>query len=182
MLVSESAELFVREKYSNLKKSGSVLYLDHLKGIVSRLKNLGISDSEVLAAAWLYGSMDDAKITFEEIDKRFGSRVAVLALALFKDTGLSKERIEKQYVKQLMESPTEAKIIKLCEISTCLKELKDTLWSKTRRTKEVKKKLHHLNIIKPELSKIKNQYPGIDHIISGINDVIASYSQRPINI
>lgn len=182
MLVSESAELFVRERYSNLKKAGNVLYLDHLKGIISRLKSLGISDSEVLASAWLYGIMDGGEITFEEIDKRFGSRVAVLVLALFKDTAISKEIVERQYVKQLAESPTEAKIIKLCEISTCLRELKDTLWSKTRRTKEVKKKLHHLNIIKPELSRIKNQYPGIDNITSGINDVLVSYSQRPINI
>ncbi|MGI0047167.1 MAG: HD domain-containing protein [Nitrosotalea sp.] len=180
MQIVESAELFVIEKHAGVKKGNGVFYLDHLKGVVTRLKNLGITDQEVLAAAWLHDIMYDAKATFDEIDKIFGSRVSVLVLALFKDSSLPKSQIEKQYVRQLSESSLEAKMIKLCDISTCLKELKNTPWSKTRRTKQVKKELYYLNIIKHELSKAKNQYLGIQNIVNGINEVITSHGQRPI--
>ncbi len=180
MQTVEAAESFVKEKYSSMRKGDDVFYLDHLKGVVTRLKNLGITDQEVLAAAWLHDIMNDIKVTFDEVDRRFGSRIAVLVLASFKDTNLPKDQIEKQYVKQLIESSLEVKLIKLCEISTCLKELKNASWSKTKKTRQVKKKLHYLNIIKPELSKIKNQYIGIKNIIDGINEVIVSHGQRPI--
>jgi (p)ppGpp synthase/HD superfamily hydrolase len=180
MQIIEFAELFAKEKCAGRTRNDSTPYLDHLKGIVNRLKNLGILDQEVLAAAWLHGIMEETNTTFDEIDKRFGSRIAVLVLASSKDKNLPRGQIEKQYTKQLKESPIEAKLIKLCDISTNLKDLKNTTWSKTKKTKQVKKNLYYLNIIKSELSSNKAQYPGIQSIINGINEVISTHGQRPI--
>src|SRR5579863_3531924 len=139
MQIIESAELFSKEKYVNTSRKDDVLYLDHLRGMVNRLKNIGISDQEVLAAAWLYNIIEKTNTTFDEIDKKFGSRVAVLVLALSKDKNMTKDQIEKQYTKQIKEASIEAKIIELCHISTNLKDLKNTQLSKTRRSKQVKK-------------------------------------------
>ena len=180
MQIVESAELFAKERYSGRTRNDNIPHLDHLKGMVNRLKNLGIQDQEILAAAWLYGIMEETNTTFDEIDKRFGSRIAVLILALHKNENLPRDNIEKQYTKQLMESPVEAKIIKLCDISTSLKDLKNTTWSKNKKIKQVKKNLHYLNIIKSELSNNKSQYTGIQNIVNGINEVISIYGQRPI--
>ena len=180
MQITESAESFAKERYASAVRKDDVLYLVHLRGVVTRLKSLGISDHEVLAAAWLHGMINDAKTTFDEIYKRFGSRISVLVLALSKDTSLSKDQIYRQYLKQLKESPVEAKIIKLCDISTSLKDLKNASISKTRRVKQVKKEMHYLNILRPELGKAKMQYPGIQSIIDGINQTIASYDQSPV--
>ena len=180
MQIIESAELFAKERYVGRTRNDNATYLDHLKGVVNRMKNIGITDPEVLAAAWLHGIIEETNTTFDEIDKRFGSRIAVLVLASHKDKNLPRDKIEKQYTKQLKESPIEAKIIELCDISTNLKDLKNSTWSKTKKTKQIKKNLYYLSTIKPELSSNKIQYPGIQNIINGINEVISTHGQRPI--
>lgn len=180
MQIAESAELFAKEKYASAKRKDGILHLDHLRGVVTRLKSLGIADSEVLAAAWLYAMIDDSISTFNEIDKRFGSRISVIVLALSRDTSLAKDQIDRQYVKQLKESPLEAKLIKLCDMSTSLKDLKNAMLSKTKRTKQVKKEMYYLSIMKQDISKAKLQYPGIQNIIDSINETSSSYGQRPI--
>lgn len=180
MQIAESAELFAKEKYASKKRKDCILQMDHLRGVVTRLKSIGITDSEVLAAAWLYTMIDDSISTFNEIDKRFGSRISVIVLALSKDISLAKDQIDKQHVKQIRESPLEAKLIKLCDISTSLKDLKNTILSKTKRTKQVKKEMHYLSIMKQEISKAKLQYPGIQNITDSINEIGSSYGQRPV--
>ena len=155
-------------------------YWKHLEGVVNRLKSLGIADEDLLCASWLHDSIETSVATFDDIEQRFGSKVAVLVLALSKDKNLSKGESEQQYVKQLKDASWEAKLIKLCDISTNLKDLKNASWSKTKKSKEVKKKLYYLNLIKQELIKNKSQVPGIQGMISGINDVLVSFKQRPI--
>ncbi|HJT09895.1 MAG TPA: HD domain-containing protein [Candidatus Nitrosotalea sp.] len=182
MQISESAESFAKEKYANTKRKDGILHLEHLKGVVTRLKSLGITDNEVLAAAWLHTMIDDSMAHFDEIDRRFGSKISVLVLSISKDTSLTKDQIDKQYVKQLKESPIEAKLIKLCDVSTSLKDLKNSILSKTKRTKQVKKEMHYLGMVKQEMSKAKLQYPGIQNIIDGINEISSSYGRKPIVI
>jgi (p)ppGpp synthase/HD superfamily hydrolase len=175
----QSAENFVKELYLGKIKNDGVIHHEYLASVVARLKNLGITDDDVLSAAWLHDTIDNTKISFEELDKRFNSRVAVLVLSISKDSSLTRSVQEEQYVKQLKESPFEAKIIKLCSISATFKDLKNSSLSKTRKTKEMKKKLYYLNVIKPDLIKGKVQTPGIIGLVNGINDIVTSYGLRP---
>jgi (p)ppGpp synthase/HD superfamily hydrolase len=177
----KTAEQFAREKHNGMtRKDGITPYFDHLQGVVNRLKNLRVSDEEVLEAAWLHDTLEDTNTTFDEIDQRFGSKVAVLVLALSKDKKSPKNLREKQYVEQLKDASFDAKLIKLCDISSNLKDLKNAPWTKTKKTKEIKKKMYYLNIIKPDLIQNKSRFPGIQGILGGINDVIISYGLRPI--
>ncbi|MGI0027359.1 MAG: HD domain-containing protein [Nitrosopumilaceae archaeon] len=176
----ESVELFAKEKYSGMTIDNKIPYWRHLEGVVNRLKNLGITNEDLLCAAWLHDSIDNTVATFDDIEQRFGSKVAVLVLALSKDKNLSRGEQEQQYVKQLKDASWEAKIIKLCDISANLKDLKNISWSKTKKLKEVKKKLYYLNLIKPELIKNKSQIPSIQGMIFGINEVLVSFNQKPI--
>ena len=176
----ESAEQFAKERHSGMTTDDKAPYWKHLEGVVNRLKNLGVTDEDILCAAWLHDSIENTVTTFDDIEQRFGSKVAVLVLALSKDNNLSKGEREQQYIKQLKDASWEAKLIKLCDISANLKDLKNTSWSKTKKSKEVKKKLYYLNLIKPELVKNKSQVPGIHGVISGINEVLVSFKQGPI--
>ena len=65
-------------------------YWKHLEGVVNRLKNLGMTDDDLLCAAWLHDGIENSVMTFDDIEQRFGSKVAVLVLALSKDKNLSK--------------------------------------------------------------------------------------------
>ena len=153
---------------------------EHLAGVVARLKNLGITDEEVLASAWLHDIIDDTETSFDELDQRFGSKVAVMVLSISKDKKIPRTKQEEQYVKQLKESTFDAKLIKLCDISACLRDLKNSPVSKTKRIREVKKKLFYLNVIKSDLIKDKSKVPGIGSLINGINEMVSTYGLRPI--
>lgn len=180
MQVSESAEMFAKERYGGTLRPDGTTYLSHLGGVVSRLKGLGITDQEVLASAWLHSIINDTSTSFDEVDKRFGSRTAVLVLALSLDRNLPRSEIEKQYVKQLRESPIEAKIIRLCDTSTTLKGLKSSGFSRTKKSKILKKELYYLSAIKRDLELAREQHPGIQAIMDGINEIASSNGQRPV--
>lgn len=178
----QSAENFAKERYlSTGGKEASNIHHEHLRSVVARLKNLGITDEDTLSAAWLYDIMDKTQTRFDELDRRFGSKVAVLVLSISKDKSLPRTIQEEQYVKQLKESSLEAKLVKLCGISANIRDLKESSFSRTRKTKEMKKSLYYLNVIKTDLIKNKDQNPGITQFINGINDIVISHGLRPVN-
>ena len=131
------AEKFARERHKNqTKRDGVTSLIDHLEGVVFRLKNLGITDADVISAAWLHDILEKTDVTFEEIIQRFGREVSTTVLSLSKDSNLSRKERENQYIKQLQDAPIEAKIIKLCDISSNIKDLSNAPLSKTQRIKK----------------------------------------------
>lgn len=177
-----TAENFAKERHSGTMSKGGTTYFEHLTSVVTRLKNLGISNDDAIAATWLHDIIDNTETSFDEIDQRFGSKVAVLVLSISRDKSLPRAKQEEQFVKQLKAAPFEAKIIKLCDISASLRDLKNSLFSRSKKTKEVKKMTFYLNVIKSDLNKNKSQVPGIISMINGINAMIAAYGQKPIVI
>ncbi|WP_101478191.1 HD domain-containing protein [Candidatus Nitrosotalea bavarica] len=176
-----ASENFAKERHSGMTgKDGITPYHEHLASVVARLKNLGIADEDVISSSWLHDIIDHTETSFDELDQRFGSKVAVLVLSVSRDKSLPRAKQEEQYVKQLKGMSFEAKLIKLCDISASLRDLKNSSFSKTKKTKEVKKMAFHLSIIKSDLIKNKSQFPGIVSLINGINDMISAYGQRPI--
>lgn len=177
----ESAEQFAKHKHSGMTRDDNKTpYWKHLEGVVNRLKNLGIADEDVLCAAWLHDTIEDTDVTFDDIDQRFGSNVAVMVLSLSKDNKLTKKEKERQYITQLKNAPWHAKLIKLCDIASNLQDIKNSDWSRTRKVKYLKKKLHNLNVIKSELSENKTKVPNIQAIIGGINDVLLEYGFKSV--
>ncbi|RDJ31612.1 MAG: bifunctional (p)ppGpp synthetase/guanosine-3',5'-bis(diphosphate) 3'-pyrophosphohydrolase [Crenarchaeota archaeon] len=183
MTKSETAYLYAREKHKGKTRADGITPdIIHLEAVVSRLKSLGVTDDDVLCAAWLHDSMESTETTFDDVYERFGQRVAVLVSTLSKDKNLPKKEIEIQYVKQLQGAPFEAKLIKLCDISANLKSLDSSMISKNKRKKATNKMLHYLGIIKNDLIEKKSDYPKIESIIKGINEILKEKHQRPIKL
>lgn len=177
----QSAENFAKERHvSTSRIDTNVSHYEHLASVVARLKNLGVTDEDAISAAWLHDTINDTSTSFDELDQRFGSKVAVLVLSISRDKSLSRSVQEEQFVKQLKEAPIEAKIIKLCDISANLRDLKNSQFSKTRKSKEMKKRIYYLNVIKTDLAKNKDIIPGVVSLINGINDIISSHGLRPV--
>ena len=177
------AKKFAQEKHKNQKrKDGVTPYSDHLEGVVNRLKNLGVTDKDVLCAAWLHDIIEDTDVTFDQINERFGREVAVIVLSLSKDQNILKKDREIQYINQLKDASFQTKIIKLCDISANLKDLANAPISKTQKNKQIKKILHYLRIIKNDIIENKSEYPKIQEIIDGINTICVKFNQKPILI
>ncbi len=177
----ESAEFFAKDRHKGMtRKDGITPYYAHLGSVVSYLKSLGVTDEDVLCSGWLHDTIEDTNTTFDELYERFGKRVAVLVSSLSKDKKLSRKDRELQYVKQLKDAPIDAKIIKLCDISSNLKNLASSKISKNQRKKTINQKLHYLKIIKKDLAESKSNYPKISNLIAGINTVLVENGQKPI--
>jgi len=181
--IVSNAKKFAHEKHKNQKrKDGITPFSDHLEGVVNRLKNIGITDKDVLCAAWLHDIIEKTDVTFDQIRERFGREVATMVLSLTRDPKIPKKDAESQYVNQLKDAPIQVKLIKLCDISANLKDLANAPISKNQKNKQIKKILHYLRIIKNDIAEKKTEYPKIQEIIDGINSISIKFHQKPISI
>ncbi len=177
----KSAELFAKNKHAGMtRKDKKTPYSDHLEAVVNRLKSIGISDENVLCAGWLHDTIEDTDTSFDDLFEQFGREVAILVSSLSKDTSLRKKEREKLYVKQLKSSPLDAKIIKLCDISANLSDLKSPGLSKSKKLRHAKQKRHYLNVIKNDLISNKSKFPKIQNIVDSINVILLRHKQRPV--
>ena len=62
--------------------------------VAAKLKEFGIKDADLLAAAWLHDVVEDTSVTVAEVKTEFGDRVGALVDAL--TDGPGKTRIEKK--------------------------------------------------------------------------------------
>ena len=167
MVTIEEVEAYARANNSDIA---------FCKGVVFRLKSIGITDEIVLYSAYLCNT----RSSFDEIHARFGREIAVLVASITRDKTLPKQRQEEQYIKQIQDAPWESILIKLCEISANLKIIKESDMTKTKRTKTLKQNIHYLNVLKNKIIENKAKTPGIDKLLDGINETLTHFGQRPI--
>ena len=168
MTLLKNAELFAKSKHAGKLKKSGITYSKHLEEVVNRLKSLGVIDEEVLCTGWLHDILEDTDTSFDELFEKFGRRIAVLTLSLTKtkfviDTNdnstftltkkktLTKKQREKNYGIKLKESEVDAKIIKLCDISANLGNLKNQVISKTKKRRVLKELRYYLSIIEKDI-------------------------------
>lgn len=172
---------FAQKKHQHQKRpDGITPFLDHLEGVVNRLKNIGIANQNILSAAWLHDTIEKTDTTFDEIDSIFGNTVSVLVLSLTKDKNLPKKKQELQYINQLKNASRDSKIIKLCDASASIKEIAKAPISRNQKNKKVRKIFHYIRVIKKDLIEAKERYPKIQELIDGINSVGKEFRLRPI--
>jgi guanosine-3',5'-bis(diphosphate) 3'-pyrophosphohydrolase len=176
----KNAELFAKEKHSGIiRNDGKTPYSKHLEDVVNRLKSLGVVDEEILCSGWLHDSIGNADVSFDDLYGRFGSKIAVLVSDLTKDMSLPKKKREQAYVKQLTESSSDAKLIKLCDISANLSDLKNYDASKSKKLRIVREKRRYLFVIKNDLLG-NADYPKIQTLLESTEQILKKYGQRSI--
>lgn len=74
------AARFAAVRHTDQKRKGvyGEPYINHLLEVAHLLSLEGIDDPEVLAAAMLHDAVEDVGVTFDELQERFGKRVAAL--------------------------------------------------------------------------------------------------------
>ncbi len=182
MELVKSAELLAKKKHSGMMRNDGVTpYSKHLEDVTNRLKSLGVIDEELLCAGWLHDIIEDTDMTFDNLYEQFGSRVAVLVSSLSKDMSLPKKQRELLYVKQLKEASFDAKLIKLCDISANLSDLKNWNTSKSKKLRHVRQIRLYLTIIKNDVLDNTN-YPKIMSLLESVNLILIKFGQRPVSL
>ncbi|MGY5149620.1 MAG: HD domain-containing protein [Candidatus Nitrosopumilus sp. bin_68KS] len=178
MELLKSAEFLAKKKHAGyLRKDGST-FSKHLEDVVNRLKSLGVIDEELLSAGWLHEIIEETDVSFDNLYEQFGNRIAVIVSSLSEDKTLPRKQREKVYRIQLKESSFDAKLIKLCDISANLSDLKNCDTSKSKKLREIKQKRYHLSIIKKDL--MTSDFPKIITLLETINHILRQYGQMAI--
>ena len=164
-----------------MRKDRVTPYSKHLEDVVNRLKSLGVIDEELLCAGWLHDTIEDTDTSFDDLYERFGSKVVVLVTSLTKDMLLTRKQREQIYVKQLKEASFDAKLIKLCDISANLSDLKNYDASKSKKLRQVRKIRHYLTVIKNDLLE-NTDYPKITTLLESINHSLKQFGLRTISL
>lgn len=96
---------FVALRHSAQRRKGreGAPYVNHLIEVAHILTNHGVDDLEVLCAALLHDSIEDAGVTATEIRSRFGDRVLQLVLAV---TDNESEPLWQRKLHQIERAPT----------------------------------------------------------------------------
>jgi len=190
----ENAELFAKSKHAGKLNESGVSYSNHLENVVSRLKSLGVVDQNVLCAGWLQDILEHTDTSFDELFEKFGRRISTLILSLTKtklviDTSddstlsltkkrtISKKQRQKEYGIKIKESEIDVKLIKLCDISTNLGNLKNQLISKTKKRRILKELRYYTVIIEKDLIQ-ETRYPKANTLLETINENLKIQTQN----
>ena len=190
----ENAELFAKSKHAGKLNESGVSYSNHLENVVSRLKSLGVVDQDVLCAGWLQDILEHTDTSFDELFEKFGRRISTLILSLTKtklviDTSddstlsltkkrtISKKQRQKEYGIKIKESEIDVKLIKLCDISTNLGNLKNQLISKTKKRRILKELRYYTVIIEKDLIE-ETRYPKANTLLETINENLKIQTQN----
>ena len=190
----ENAELFAKSKHAGKLNESGVSYSNHLENVVSRLKSLVVVDQDVLCAGWLQDILEHTDTSFDELFEKFGRRISTLILSLTKtklviDTSddstlsltkkrtISKKQRQKEYGIKIKESEIDVKLIKLCDISTNLGNLKNQLISKTKKRRILKELRYYTVIIEKDLIQ-ETRYPKANTLLETINENLKIQTQN----
>jgi len=92
---------------------GTKDYSFHLEAVVAVAKNFNLNEN-IVAACWLHDTMEDCKISFQDVKNVCGETVAELVYCVTDELGRNrKERKEKTYPKIL--GNKDALCVKLCD-------------------------------------------------------------------
>ena len=180
-----NAELFAKTKHGGKQNEIGVPYSNHLENVVNRLKSLGVIDEEVICAAWLQEILEHTDTSFDELFEKFGRRISTLilsltetklvidtndnsTLSLTKKRTISKKQRQKEYGIKIKESELDAKLIKLCDISANLSELKNQVISKSKKRRILRELRYYLLIIEKDLAG-DTKYPQVITLLETIN-------------
>lgn len=134
-----NAASFAADKHRGQRRKDAEAspYINHPLALADILaREGGVEDATVIAAALLHDTVEDTETSIEEIEARFGKRVASMVAEVTDDKSLPKEERKRlQVVKSASKSPG-AKLVKLADKTANLRDLLATPpadWSAERR-------------------------------------------------
>ncbi len=112
-LLDAALTFAARAHRHQVRKGTDVPYIVHPVGVMLLLEHAGETDPELLAAALLHDTLEDAGVTLDELAQRFGPRVAGIVLGCTEpDHGSAPWEVRKQHtVATLREAPRDVQLV-----------------------------------------------------------------------
>lgn len=105
----------VRHRDQKRKGASEEPYINHLLEVTQLLTLSDVRDEEVLAAAVLHDSVEDVGVSLEEIEARFGPRVASIVAEVTDDKGLPRDERKRLEVERAPQASAAAQAIKVAD-------------------------------------------------------------------
>ncbi len=130
----EAIAFAARAHAGQKRRDGKTPYVSHVFRVAMTLALVfGVRDPEMLTAAVLHDTLEDTNTDFDDLEERYGRKIAYWVALLSKDKRLPEAEREKAYQRQLATAPSEVKLIKLADMHD------NFLDSKNARPKQAKK-------------------------------------------
>ena len=130
---------FAAEKHRNQRRKDDDAspYINHPLGLAALLAaEGGVDDVEVLQAAVLHDTIEDTNTTYEELQARFGKRVADIVAEVSDDKNLPKQVRKQLQIEHAPHITQEAAFVKLADKTCNLRDIATAPpadWSLERR-------------------------------------------------
>src|SRR5215213_2229705 len=113
----EAASFAARAHRNQVRKDGQTPYAAHPFRVCLIVRHVfGIDDPEFLTAALLHDTIEDTTTDYDDLEERFGARVAGWVANLSKDSRLPDEEREAAYMATLAAAEPAVKVVKLADI------------------------------------------------------------------
>jgi guanosine-3',5'-bis(diphosphate) 3'-pyrophosphohydrolase len=133
----EAASFAARAHRNQVRKDGQTPYAAHPFRVCLIVRHVfGIDDPEYLTAALLHDTIEDTTTDYDDLEERFGARVAGWVAALTKDMRLPDDDREAVYAATLAASEPAVKVAKLADIFDNLTDSRHLSPQARRRTAE----------------------------------------------
>lgn len=118
---SFAADKHLRQRRKDAEASP---YINHPLALADILaREGGVEDVRVIAAALLHDTVEDTETTIDELEARFGKRVAAMVAEVTDDKSLSKEERKRLQIAKSASKSTGAKLVKLADKIANLRDL-----------------------------------------------------------
>lgn len=134
-----SAATFAADRHRNQRRKDAEAspYINHPLALADILaREGGVEDATVVAAALLHDTVEDTETSIEEIETRFGKRVASIVAEVTDDKSLPKDERKRLQVLKSASKSLGAKLVKLADKIANLRDLASAPpadWSEERR-------------------------------------------------
>ncbi len=134
-----SAATFAADRHRNQRRKDAEAspYINHPLALADILaREGGVEDAKVIAAALLHDTVEDTETSIEELEARFGKRVASIVAEVTDDKSLPKDERKRLQVVKSASKSLGAKLVKLADKTANLRDLVATPpadWSDERR-------------------------------------------------
>ena len=136
-LLMEAIAFAARAHAGQTRRDGKTPYVSHVfRAAMTLVLVFGVRDPQMLAVAVLHDTLEDTTTDFDDLEERYGRKIARWTALLSKDKRLPESAREAAYMRQLASAPAEVKLIKLADMHDNLLDTKNARPKQAKKTRQ----------------------------------------------